>query len=678
MEDSNINESISNQSDKSNYLNDNKRLLNLVSHDKNNNEDNFIIEKDKSLNFSSNIKDKDKTKINGSNKKNTNTNSLKKIKSGIIQIQSKVSLFESAGISVSLKNSNYKDISHDHHEHMEDQSEDLNLKKFENSLKSLEKVNNVGILKYDNIRKDKLIELYNEISYIKERYNSINKESKISFVQKSHNKEITAKPNFALSLLEKTIPIYKKILFYDQENVNILNELCDVYLQLNDLNSALTCIKQAYEYDTNNISIKQKLEKIHLAKGIIMLKKDGVSKDNLNKLMKNKNQENSQENAFLTGISNIIEPNSNNNLKNLNIFFKVFAYININKFDDAIRELNEILNANEKNIEALILASKICLHQGKEQESNFYFWKLYEIDPNHNEVTPFIKVMKNKMNNCINEARINMAKGRIECSFLWMNKALTFYPNNPECLLIRSKMFKQINNINQSIKDIDEARKAIENELLIKEKLIANQNIKNTIESSFISEDSLTKHKLFKEISDTYNELALTLLTNEINNNKKLSLESLSIKGDNRIISESLRLLKESLKYTPMNKNIYINIGDIHFYLKDYNKSYYYYSKAYKIDFKDSEIKARISGILYKYAMISFNTKNYSESIEFLQKAIELSPYCCEFLYLEAKCWIKLNNSNLARTLLLKSLEINPNHNNSILLMNHLSYKLSL
>ena len=262
---------------------------------------------------------------------------------------------------------------------------------------------------------------------------------------------------------------------------------------------------------------------------------------------------------------------------------------------------------------------------GRESESIFYFWKVYEINSQNLEVKSFVSIMKSKMKNCMMEAQRNLKRENYKCSLLWLSKGLVFYPNHPECLIMRSTIYKQLKNLPLAVQDLDNAKKYIK-----------NQNY---------------KEKISKIICMTYNELALTMIKENF-------------------LSEATRLLNEAINYTPKNKHLYLNRGDCYLKAKDYNKAYKDYLHAYNLDSNNQEIKGRISTILFKYGIMCFNNKDFLEAMNYLIKALEYSPLCCEYLLLLSKCWIKLKNSHNAILSLEKALQINPEHKECILLLN--------
>ena len=57
-------------------------------------------------------------------------------------------------------------------------------------------------------------------------------------------------------------------------------------------------------------------------------------------------------------------------------------------------------------------------------------WKANEVNPQNEEVKNFVKIMKNKMDEVLKEANVNVLKGRLKLGLLLSIKALKIYPNN--------------------------------------------------------------------------------------------------------------------------------------------------------------------------------------------------------------------------------------------------------
>lgn len=150
---------------------------------------------------------------------------------------------------------------------------------------------------------------YNKLSHrniergtsIKEK-ESINSQSNSKFQDKSasdnesmliklEQERLTENKKVQLSILEECFILYKKLLFLDSENVQVLVQLSQLYLQMYDISSAITYLKKAKDLDPYNDDITNKLESLQFAKGIIMLKNDQVSVENLlSSKMRNKEE----------------------------------------------------------------------------------------------------------------------------------------------------------------------------------------------------------------------------------------------------------------------------------------------------------------------------------------------------------------------------------------------------
>ena len=529
----------------------------------------------------------------------------------------------------SKQSSNYKDLSNVNKEKA------FEISRFKNSLKTLEKKYVEITYDHKTLKMERIKELQDEVTKIKSLRNLLIIQEKNEKVKTSNDilKRLQTVDNIEKyelsystgSILEKTIPIYKKMLFINSKDSAILNETSNVFLQMGDISSAITYLKSAVKYDPDNLEIKEKLESLHFAKGILMLKNDSICIDsflsssiNTDKNKKTKLKEKGKERFFLT------ENESQTELSSNSLFFTYFralAFLKVDKKELALEQLDKIIKSNQNNIEALLLTSKILLQMGKEKESFFYLWRVYDIHPNHIEVKSFVSIMSKKVKNCMKEAQRNLKRENYKCALLWLSKGLTFYPNYIECLLMRSSVFKKLKNLSFAVKDLDTAKKCLKDK--------DDENLKILI-------------------CNTYNELALTML-------------------NENYLSEANRLLSEAIKYSP-NKFLYINKGDCFFKFKDYNTAYQSYMEALKLDPECQESKARISTVLFKYAVLCFNNSEFNECISNIQNALFYAPLCCEFYLLESKCYMKLKNKHKAICKLETALEINPSHRECLLM----------
>ena len=92
-------------------------------------------------------------------------------------------------------------------------------------------------------------------------------------------------------------------------------------------------------------------------------------------------------------------------------------------------------------------------------EGSVYLWKLHKINPNHSEIKQYVSIMRSKMNDCINKANENILKNKLDMSLLWVVKGLNIYPQHPECLLLRSAIYRKLGKYNESLQDLDTASK---------------------------------------------------------------------------------------------------------------------------------------------------------------------------------------------------------------------------
>lgn len=141
--------------------------------------------------------------------------------------------------------------------------------------------NNENNYQIKNINPSK-VDNYNDVNNNEDGEENLKLNKNLSIKNNNHNEVISNNLysntySSQLWLLEQCIPLYKKILFLSPKNLNILIEVSDLYLQLNDISSAITYLKRAKELNPGNDAILSKLESLQFAKGVIFLKDDTIS-----------------------------------------------------------------------------------------------------------------------------------------------------------------------------------------------------------------------------------------------------------------------------------------------------------------------------------------------------------------------------------------------------------------
>lgn len=81
------------------------------------------------------------------------------------------------------------------------------------------------------------------------------------------------------------------------------------------------------------------------------------------------------------------------------------------------------------------------------------------MQPDNPELKEYEGIMKNKMNECLNKAQDNIFRNKLDNALLWTIKGLSFYPNHPQCLVLRSAIYKRLGNYTQALMDLEEAMK---------------------------------------------------------------------------------------------------------------------------------------------------------------------------------------------------------------------------
>ncbi len=267
--------------------------------------------------------------------------------------------------------------------------------------------------------------------------------------------------------------------------------------------------------------------------------------------------------------------------------------------------------------------AKIFLKEGNLEKSNSYFWRADEIDPMQSEVKEYISTIKRQIDGWLKNANEYVINDKIEMGFLWCNKALKIYPDHPEALLLRSAIFRKLNNFKDSLKDLNSAEK-LYNKAQSDKSLLNEKNLHRTF--SNVGKDNL-KRKNYRY---------------------------------------SLRFFDQAIKIKYDDFDSHIQKGECLMKIKNYIEAFEEFSYCLKIKPNDKLLLYKCGLMKYKIAIQMYNKRLYDKCVEKLNMAISFSPKISEFYVLRAKCYIRLKKMNEACADINHSLEINPNESEAL------------
>ena len=315
----------------------------------------------------------------------------------------------------------------------------------------------------------------------------------------------------------------------------------------------------------------------------------------------------------------------NNNGITLNdyLFLRDKSFLILGNVKEGIEDINKILENDHQNDRALVLLAKVLSSQGKEKEGALLMWKVYKINANNPEAKTFTKTMKKLMDEVLKEANLNVLKGRYKTGLLLSLKALKIYLNHPEALLLRNLIFKSLGKYNESIMDLNKAL-MFSNE--------TSDEIKEMIKNS---------------LNSIYNDLSLEYLNS---NNCDLAM----------------KFINNTLQINPEDVIAHFNKGDCYLKLKDIINAKEEYITCLEIDENFNEAKLRLSTVYYKLAILSYNSKDYDESLQLLNESVKYYGRNDIIHVLRARTYLKLDRIKEAYEDAVIAYMINPQNQDAI------------
>jgi tetratricopeptide (TPR) repeat protein len=107
--------------------------------------------------------------------------------------------------------------------------------------------------------------------------------------------------------------------------------------------------------------------------------------------------------------------------------------------------------------------------------------------------------------------------------------------------------------------------------------------------------------------------------------------------------------------------------------MKEIDKSLDEYLICLRLNPASKEAKARIAIIYYKYAIVSFNNKEYEECVKNSNLAIDYHNSVSEFYVIRARAYLKINNLKKGYEDIKTALKLDPNNKQAIEMKKYLS-----
>ena len=155
----------------------------------------------------------------------------------------------------------------------------------------------------------------------------------------------------------------------------------------------------------------------------------------------------------------------------------------------------------------------------------------------------------------------------------------------------------------------------------------------------------------------------------EYNNKNIFKAYSLYRKA-NKFAEQVIPRYKKIIEDNPEDLNSYLKLGYIYEtrsivpFVNEYNEALEYYLKALDLATSSSSPSAGNTGIIIylntRIGYIYFKKKNYSQAIEYLEKAEEMSPHNAEVAYYLGLSYDKIREKEKARKFLSRVIELAP------------------
>lgn len=247
------------------------------------------------------------------------------------------------------------------------------------------------------------------------------------------------------------IPLFQKCLEYQPENAAVYFALSDLYEKTGQQSKSIECAEKAQQYDQENRWYKLRLANIYFDQG--NYQKSAMYFEQVMDQEKNLDTKYKYTEALIKseqaekaiGMLNEIEVEVG---KGPEISLtKHDMYMQLGKFDEAERELQELIEYDPSNIENRMIVGDIYMRTGQVQKAEALVTDALERFPESGEshvLAADLNLRKGNVEAAFEELKIGFAKTDIpmdrKLELLWGLMPFAFNPSNPDDKLVQKKM----------------------------------------------------------------------------------------------------------------------------------------------------------------------------------------------------------------------------------------------
>lgn len=225
-------------------------------------------------------------------------------------------------------------------------------------------------------------------------------------------------------------------------------------------------------------------------------------------------------------------------------------YFNQDRIDRALRDINQALSYDSKQLEAYLILSEIYYGMGQAENVRRTLMKAVEVAPN--DPRPQVKL-----------AEINLLQRKLDLALGYTDKALAMKNHNPDAYYVRGMIFLARQDTVSALKNF----------------MIARDQDENFFEALY---------QIGVVYSAQHNPLAIDFLKDAIKRfpNSFVARYQLALYlQDHNAVDEAITHYDTLLTMQPENSHIYHNLGFVHLvYLQEYEQAISYFDAALTID----------------------------------------------------------------------------------------------
>jgi len=402
--------------------------------------------------------------------------------------------------------------------------------------------------------------------------------------------------------IESALSHYSKAIFLDGERSELHSGKGDVYLSIGDIRMALVHFRKALKLNRDSSPMKEKLAMVCDTLGCLYFEQGDLVR---------------AEPLFNEAVSL-------DQRKPHYLLHRTMLHVENSAWNKVIQDLNLYFTLKQDDADAYILRGKLFWKLGMAENASKDFERASAIDPGHNEVQHFRKLLSSESQQESSSASNFMLRGNYEVALRMIKKSLQLSPKNLQLLIQASQSSRQLGYL-------DEA-------------LVFAETAHSYLKSSNVVLD------------------AQCVFEQDVLFEKCLVLRDQGLKLMTRPKSAGAALLKFdiAIDLAPTISSLYIHRGDCYVTLGKLSAARDNFEIAKKATPCNAELAARFAMIHYYTGIIYYNAREYAKAADEFTDAISQNPTQSEYFQSRAEAMICISDSFDARSDFTRALELDP------------------